>query len=333
MADIRPDSGSGRRRICSILHVRIVARSLLAPPGMSAPRCVLPGVTYLVTRRCSERRFFLRPAPEVNCIIRYCLALAASRHDIALHAYAVLSNHYHLVLTDRRGLLPLFMHDFNLLVARALNAHHAHFEAFWASGSYSAVTLTDDDAIREKIGYALANPVVAGLVCRSELWPGVISTAGEIGAPPRSVRRPPEFFRTHGTQVLPAELPLALVVPPGAEHLALSEVRAQMAKSVAEHENHARQARGARSFLGRRAVLRQRVFERPGNDEPRFQCNPRVAGRDQSARTGAIERLRTFLAAYRHAWERFREGLRSVMFPAGTWKLKRELGVCCEAPS
>jgi hypothetical protein len=29
--------------------------------GMSLPREVLPGRTYMITRRCSERRFFMRP--------------------------------------------------------------------------------------------------------------------------------------------------------------------------------------------------------------------------------------------------------------------------------
>ena len=33
---------------------------------MSHARRVLPGTTYLVTRRCSERRFFLRPDALVN---------------------------------------------------------------------------------------------------------------------------------------------------------------------------------------------------------------------------------------------------------------------------
>ena len=300
---------------------------------MSAPRRVIPGASYLVTRRCSERRFFLRPDPQVNALILYCLALAAARHGIALHAYVVLSDHYHFILTDPRGVLPLFEHAFDLLVARALNARYAHFEAFWASGTYSAVELTDRDAVLEKIAYVLANPVSAGLVSRGELWPGLISRPCDLGAPPRLVPRPPHFFRQHGPGALPAEVPLTLVVPPGFGDQPLDEVRAEVAARVAAHEERARQERRGRPFLGRRGVLRQGVFARPGDHEPRFRLNPRVAGRDKWERIAALGRLRDFLAAYRRAWEQLRAGVRAVVFPAGTWKLRRELGVLCEAPS
>jgi putative transposase len=44
---------------------------------MTAARRVLPGQTYLVTRRCSERRFFLRPSTVTNAIFLYALAVAA----------------------------------------------------------------------------------------------------------------------------------------------------------------------------------------------------------------------------------------------------------------
>ena len=306
---------------------------MLPRSGVSTPRRVIPGATYLVTRRCSERRFFLRPGPEVNAIILYCLALAAARYGIALHAYGVLSNHYHFILTDPRGVLPLFEHDFDLLVARALNARYGHFEAFWASGTYSAVVLTDRDAVLEKIAYVLANPVSAGLVCRSELWPGLISRPGDLGAPPRLVPRPPHFFRQEGAAALPAEVTLALVVPPGFEDLPLEEVRALVTARLAEHEERARRERQGRPFLGRRGVLQQRVADRPGDHEPHFELNPRVAGRDKWKRIEALARLRSFVAAYRHAWEQLKAGFRAVVFPAGTWKLRRELGVWCEAPS
>jgi REP element-mobilizing transposase RayT len=300
---------------------------------MCPPRCVIPGDTYLVTRRTSERRFFLRPDPEVDAIILYCLALAAHDYGILLHAFVVLSNHYHFILTDPRGVLPLFEHRFNLLVARALNARYGRFENFWAPGSYSAVRLTDPDAVLEKIAYALANPVAAGLVSRSEEWPGLTSQPSDIGAAPRMVPRPPQFFRQEGVSALPAAVPLQLVVPPGFEELPLEEVRALVATRLAAHEERARQERQGRPFLGRHGVLRQRHLDQPVGGEPHFELNPRVAGRDKWKRIEALGRLRAFRRAYREAWEQLRAGFRAVVFPAGTWKLHRELGVWCEAPS
>ena len=49
---------------------------------MTAPRQVLPGTTYLVSHRCSERRFFLRPSRLGNDVFRYLLAVAAQRYGI-----------------------------------------------------------------------------------------------------------------------------------------------------------------------------------------------------------------------------------------------------------
>jgi putative transposase len=67
---------------------------------MTAPRRVVPGAQYLLTRRCSERRFFLRPSRALNEILRYVLAVAAERYGVVLHALCVLSNHVHIVFTD-----------------------------------------------------------------------------------------------------------------------------------------------------------------------------------------------------------------------------------------
>ena len=52
--------------------------------GMSLPRAIVPGRRYMITRRCSERRFFMRPDRETNNAFIYCLALAAGRASISI---------------------------------------------------------------------------------------------------------------------------------------------------------------------------------------------------------------------------------------------------------
>jgi hypothetical protein len=63
-------------------------------PGMSLPRAIVPGRRYMITRRCSERRFFMRPDRETNNAFIYCLALAARRASISIVCVGTLSNHY-----------------------------------------------------------------------------------------------------------------------------------------------------------------------------------------------------------------------------------------------
>ena len=53
---------------------------------MTCPRRVVPGTTYLLTRRCTQRRFTLVPRGLVPALFGYCIALAAKRHGILVHA-------------------------------------------------------------------------------------------------------------------------------------------------------------------------------------------------------------------------------------------------------
>ena len=85
---------------------------------MSRPRQVFPGEVVLGTRRCIERRFLLRPDRVTSDIFLYCLARAARLTGVELHEFVVLSNHYHVVLTDVHGNRPEFFRELNQLVGR-----------------------------------------------------------------------------------------------------------------------------------------------------------------------------------------------------------------------
>ncbi len=91
-------------------------------PQVTAPREIVPGRTYLVTRRCTQRQFLLKPSARTNELAGYCLALAAQHTGVLLHAVCFLSNHWHGVVTDPLARLPEFLERFHRLFARAQNA-------------------------------------------------------------------------------------------------------------------------------------------------------------------------------------------------------------------
>src|ERR1700722_14996170 len=126
---------------------------------MAHPRRIVPGETYLLTRRCSQRAFRLRPCPETNGIFMYCLAFAMQRTGVRLHAACVMSNHHHLVVTDPRGVLPDFLRELHRLTAKAMNAFQGQWENLWAAEPASVVRLVTDGDVEEKIAYVAANPV------------------------------------------------------------------------------------------------------------------------------------------------------------------------------
>ncbi len=293
---------------------------------MTAPRRVIPGTTYLVTRRCAQRQFLLRPSRTTNDVFLYVLALAARRYGIKVHAFCVLSNHFHLVVTDVRATLPAFHQLLDALVARAVNASLGRWEAFWAPNSYSAVQLSSRGDVVEKAAYVLANPVAAGLVGSGHVWPGLWSAPERIGGVGLVARRPEHFFDPDGE--LPDHVTLPLEPPPG--FASAEQFRELLLSAVEAKEDEARRRWRARGgFLGAARVLSQKPTGRPPRGEPRRALNPRIAGKDKWKRIEALGRLVEFLQAYRSAWRIRRSGSANVVFPHGTYLLRVVHGVPC----
>jgi REP element-mobilizing transposase RayT len=294
---------------------------------MTAPRQILPNATYLITRRCFDRMFLLRPSALVTELFEYVLAVKAQRYGILIHAYCVISNHWHCVLTDPLGQLPKFQRDLGSTVARALNAAHGRWESFWAPGSYSAVALQTPADVVDKMAYVLSNPVAAGLVRRASEWPGAWSAPARIGAGAREVKRPDHYFRKTGTS--PETAQLELVCPAG--FASAEELRGLLGGALSEREDRAavRLADEGRAFAGARKVLTQKPLARPVAMEPRRGLRPRVASRDKWKRVEALVRLKGFLSEYREAWRSFREGARDTLFPEGTYWMRVTYGVAC----
>jgi putative transposase len=300
--------------------------------AMTAPRQVLPGTTYLVTRRCSQRQFLLRPSKFTNQTFGYLLAVAAPRFRIEVHAFCVMSNHVHLVVTDPDARLPAFSQFLDSLVARAMNALLGRWEHFWGPSSYSAVALQGLSDVVDKVAYVLANPVAAGLVRHGRMWPGSWSAPEWVGADPLEYVRPAQFFRKQGTTALPEKAWLGLVAPRGFDSPAEFRNLVSAALELKEMTAAATLAARGRGFLGAKRVLRQLPFGSPARVEPHRGIKPRIASRDTWRRIQALGCLVEFLRAYRRAFEARRRGSASAVFPAGTYLMRVLHGVSCESP-
>jgi len=293
---------------------------------MSLPRRIVPGQVYLVTRRCTQRQFLLRPDSETNNAFLYCLALAANRTQMHVVAFLAHSNHHHTIVVDTRGRMPEFLEGFHKLLAKHQNVLRGRWENFWASEATSVVELPDPQDILAKMTYTLTNPVKDHIVERADQWPGATSLRANLDGRPLTARRPPRFFRKDGD--LPEVVTLRCVRAPGFEHLGQSEWGTLLAERVRGVEQAAakqRQTEGRR-ILGRAEVLRQRPAGRPVSHEPRRQLSPRVASTNKWARAEALQRNKLFIATYRAAHDLWQAGL-DVVFPVGTYWLRRFAGV------
>jgi putative transposase len=288
--------------------------------GMSLPRQVLPGQFYMVTRRCTQRQFLLRPDAETNNAFTYCLIEAAQRCQIELMLPCAMSNHYHAVLFDRWGRYPEFLEHFHKMFARSQNALRGRWENFWASEQVCVVKLVSREDVLDKLVYTATNPVKDGLVDRVDHWPGVNGFRALVTGRSLRADRPRHFFRREGT--MPAAVAMRLTIPPelGPEVEVLEEVR-QRVNAAVESITRERQRSGKRVY-GRRAVLQQAWWGHPTNAEPRRNLRPRVAAQSKWVRIEALARNRAFLADYATARAGWQEGAK-VTFPVGTYWLRR----------
>lgn len=287
-----------------------------------SPRFIVPGSTYMVTRRITQRKFYLKPSrsKKVGKAIRYCIARAATRTGVKVHIVAVMSNHYHLIVTDPHGLLPYFCEILNKNLGRCLNAHHGRWENLWASGTGpSYVRLESPEAVLKQCAYALANPVEAGLVRRRGLWPGeLLEQPGHYKA-----EKPDWFFRSEEAGgKLPDTLSLELTPAPVASKA--SEAIKLIEKAADEREEMLRQEHKAkgRKFMGAAAVRRQNCEDSPDTPEPRRTLSPTLACSDKWRRIEELQIQDAFKKEYRRCIKEWISNNREIVFPYGTYKMR-----------
>jgi len=66
----------------------------------------------MITRRCTQRQFLMRPDRETNNAFIYCLAVAAQRSRIRVIFTVAMSNHHHTGIEDPEGNYPEFLEHF-----------------------------------------------------------------------------------------------------------------------------------------------------------------------------------------------------------------------------
>lgn len=283
----------------------------------------------MITRRCTQRQFLMRPDRETNNAFIYCLAEAAARYRIDVLFTVAMSNHHHTGIFDREGNYPEFLEHFHKLFAKCQNALRGRWENFWSSEQTSVVRLVDPDDVIDKLVYALSNPVKDGLVEKAHHWPGVSSLEYHRHGTMLTATRPRHFFREDGG--MPQSVTLSFARPPGFDRMSDGDLRRLLEERILRVELHAHEERRrtGRSVLGRRGVLNQLWSDRPATHEPRRALDPRLAARNKWGRIEALLRSRSFRDAYAAARATFIAGTRDVLFPSGTYWLRRFASALC----
>ncbi len=284
----------------------------------------------MITRRCSERRFFLRPDDETNNAFIYCLALAVQRSKVEITFSQAMANHAHTGIHDPEGNFPIFTEHFHGLLARCQNAHLGRFENFWSSEPTSVVRLLEPADVLDKMVYAYTNPTTADLVDTAAEWPGVSTLAATLTGGELTARRPAHFFRDDGS--MPETVTVKIHRPHAFASLSQKEWAEKVGSLVEAKEKDARDKRikEHRNVLGVARILAQDPFGRPKNHAPRFKLSPRLAAKNKWARIETLLRNRAFQERYRDSIKRHLAGAVNVLFPFGTYWMKKFGKVACE---
>ena len=284
----------------------------------------------MVTRRCDNQTFYLRPDPVVNQIILYEVAKAAEAKGTSIHALIAMSNHLHIGLTDPKGSLSDFMCEAIGGISKAMNRYLGRKGLFWEPEKFGETKLLDEEAIERFVNYIWLNPVKANLVEKAEEWPG-LRIGPEMWGRTLEVKKPEKVYGRKSKDVAK----IKFTPPPCYEDMNLEEAIQEMKDLIAlEEKRYAmqRQQEG-KKVVGAAAVKKINPFYTPektnANDKP---CSM-FAGDDELVEA-AKKDYKDFVDRYRAKRERWVKGILRTdeRFPCGTVWLRRYAGVKCEPP-
>lgn len=333
---------------------------------MTPPRYIVQNQLCFVTCSAVGRSFRFLPTRTVVDLLWYVLAVMARRSGVQIHEVIFMSNHCHLLLTDREGVLPDFMRDLNSLLSRGLNALRGSTGANVEKG-YNIVIPADGGKVVEHAVYTLTNPCNARLVERASQWEGVTSFGFDYGetvtfSRPGSglwkavadavahLRRKPTSkagasegrLRHAGRTTLPETVEFALVRPAimlEQPDVALREI---IRAEVNRVENELMRRNAGRSVMGMRRVRSQAYTDTPTTSRVLFQTTPRVSGKTW-ARLAAVGRRLEFERAHaiardaiagllmqaRELGRELTAKLAAIELPHGAFLLRRRYSCVC----
>jgi REP-associated tyrosine transposase len=133
------------------------------------PRIEVPGGIFHVTARGNDRADIYRTDGDRKLFTRLLLA-TASQAKWSIHAYCLMTNHFHLVMETPQPNLARGMQRLNGRYGQLFNERHERSGHLF-QGRYWSTLLDEDDRLAETCRYVLLNPVRAGLCEFAHDWP------------------------------------------------------------------------------------------------------------------------------------------------------------------
>ena len=293
---------------------------------MANNRMHFKGAIHFITNRCEHEMLLFLPSKRITQIIQgwFARAFCLFGRGLEIYAFIFLGNHLHILCRDTAGTLAAFMWYFQSNVARAINDELGRKGRFFAR-EYDDVIVPGDPELIDRYAYIICNAVKAGLVDKSEQWPGWSSLAGALGDGKyrfemlnrtklhNATRRGQQVDKSKFVEVWE----LQLSVPPILADMSAAKRKAYIEKLKESAEAVYRANRGNKPALGVKKIMAQRPLDRPRN--PSFRPRTKVYCHDRAERERWLDGYRRFIGSYREVFDVYRKAAYRKNRPTVSW--------------
>jgi len=134
------------------------------------PRLTLSGHLHHVIQRGNNRQPIFQDGEDFDTMLGL-LADNALQHGVAVHAYVLMDNHFHLLVTPSSAdALPQMMQAVGRRYVQYFNRRHVRTGTLW-EGRYRSTVLQAERYLLPCMVYLDLNPVRAGLVANAADYP------------------------------------------------------------------------------------------------------------------------------------------------------------------
>jgi putative transposase len=134
------------------------------------PRLTVPGYPHHIIQRGNNRQAIFGDSADYEALLAM-LDENAREFGVAIHAYVLMSNHFHLLATpETTEGIPRMMQAVGRRYVRRFNQKHARTGTLW-EGRYKSTIIQAERYLLACMVYIDLNPVRAGLVAEPATYP------------------------------------------------------------------------------------------------------------------------------------------------------------------
>lgn len=125
---------------------------------------------YHITSRCNNKEFFPIPLKEVWSCMLLRLQETHEKHQLAIHAFVLMGNHFHLLCHTPKANIDECMHYFLRMTSIDINRRSQSMNHLWG-GRYRWTLIDSQRYYFQVYRYIYQNPLRAKIVSRVEDYP------------------------------------------------------------------------------------------------------------------------------------------------------------------